>query len=185
MTYDEISKSGATCLALFTHCIGAAGGEEKEGRGRQFYKGDLISPWRPRWRRVPLILSLFSPGDRSMSGLPALPRGGEAASLWCYSLVPGTVSCRSSQVPLLPWLFPSTHKMLKINAKWNFPAAWRRRVFCSFCIYIQLAHSWYDLRSWIEYRCHAQSQQMGWGWRETLWRKDCQGSQEPRLPDLA
>lgn len=40
VTYDEISKSGATCLALFTHCIGAAGGEGKEGRGRQFYKDD-------------------------------------------------------------------------------------------------------------------------------------------------
>lgn len=44
VTYDEISKSGATCLALFTHCIGAAGGEGKEGRGRQFYKDDLITP---------------------------------------------------------------------------------------------------------------------------------------------
>ena len=64
--------------------------------------------------------------------------------------------CRSSQVPLLPWLLPSAHKMLKINAKWNFPAAWEKRVFCSLCTYIQLAHSWCALRSWVEYRCHAQ-----------------------------
>jgi hypothetical protein len=44
MTYNQISKSDATCLALFSCCIGAAGGGGKEGRGRQFYKDDLISP---------------------------------------------------------------------------------------------------------------------------------------------
>ena len=189
MTYNQISKSDATCLALFTRCIGAAGGGGKEGTGRQFYKDDLISHWQPEWRRVPLIPSLFSPGDGLLltGTCPACPHflmDMKGLSLVLFAC-PCDRLCRSSQVPLLPWLLPSAHKMLKINAKWNFPAAWEKRVFCSLCTYIQLAHSWCALRSWVEYWCHAQSQQMGWGWRASLWVKSCQESQEPKFHDLA
>lgn len=189
MTYNQISKSDATCLALFSCCIGAAGGGGKEGRGRQFYKDDLISHWQPEWRRVPLLPSLFSPGDGLLltgtcPACPHFPMDMKGLSLVLFAC-PCDRLCRSSQVPLLPWLLPSAHKMLKINAKWNFPAAWEKRVFCSLCTYIQLAHSWCALRSWVEYRCHAQSQQMGWGWRASLWVKSCQGSQEPKFHDLA
>lgn len=67
------------------------GKEGKEGEGRQVYVDDLTSHLFPKWRGALLILRLFFsgdgfPSDRNMSSLSLIPRGDEAASLWCYRL---------------------------------------------------------------------------------------------------
>ena len=107
-----------------------------------------------------------------------------------YSLVHVSVSSRFSEMPLLPWFLQSTHKMLKISSKWNFPAAWEKRVFCSLCTYIQLAHI--DMLWEAESNTDAMPRISRWaGGGEKFYRLKTTGAggegggQEPRVHDLA
>lgn len=103
-------------------------------KGRYFYMDDLIGHSPSKWVPVLLILSVFFlgagfSGDRDMSSMSSVPHGDKAASPWCYLLVPVSVSSRFFPVPLWLWRLLNSHKMLKINSKWNSPAAWRKKSF--------------------------------------------------------